>query len=75
MDDLIDLLVKDGSSSQISDQIKDILFQKSAANIDAYRPVVAASMFEDDVDFDEESSEEEFDSDVVFDETEEIEEE
>lgn len=75
MDDLIDLLVKDGSSSQISDQIKDILFQKSAANIDTYRPVVAASMFGDDVNFDEGSSEEEFDSDVDFTDSEETEEE
>ena len=45
MDDLIDMMVKDASASSISDKIKDILMQKSAANIDAVRPQVAASMF------------------------------
>ena len=45
MDDLIDMMVKDASASAISDKIKDILMQKSAANIDAVRPQVAASMF------------------------------
>jgi len=37
----MDLLVTDdSSSSQISDKIKDILFQKSATNIEAIRPHV-----------------------------------
>lgn len=53
MDELMDLLVKDGSSSQISDQIKSILFQKSAEKVDAIRPQVASSMFNDDVNLDE----------------------
>jgi len=52
MDELMDLLVTDGSSSQISDKIKDILFQKSATNIEAIRPYVASSLFDDSVDFD-----------------------
>jgi len=72
MDDLMDLLINDGSSSQISDQIKDILFQKSAANVDAYRPTVAASLFGDDVDLDVEAeTETEIESDVDLDTTEE----
>jgi len=63
----MDLLTQDEpSSSQISDHIKDILFQKSAANIDAVRPSVAASLFGDDVDFDVEPSAE-YESDVDFD--------
>ena len=70
MDDLMDLLINDGSSSQISDQIKDILFQNSAANVDAYRPTVAASLFGDDVDLDVEA-ETEIESDVDLDTTEE----
>ena len=41
----MDLLVKDESSSQISDKIKDILFSKSAEKIDALRPEVSVSMF------------------------------
>jgi len=70
MDDLMDLLINDGSSSQISDQIKDILFKKSAENVDAYRPVVAASLFGDDVDLDAQV-ETEVESDVDLDTTEE----
>ena len=65
MDELMDLLVTDGSSSQISDKIKDVLFAKSAANIEAIRPNVAASIFDGDVNLDaEESGEVEFESDV-----------
>lgn len=69
MDELMDLMVTDGSSSQISDKIKDILFQKSAENIEAIRPYVAASIFdnEDGVNFDSQEDESEFDADVELD--------
>lgn len=66
MDELMDLLVTDGSSSQISDKIKDVLFAKSAANIEAIRPNVAASIFDGDVNLDTEEGEQtEFESDVT----------
>jgi len=66
MDELMDLLVTDGSSSQISDKIKDVLFAKSASNIEAIRPNVAASIFDGDVDLDtEEGGQTEFESDVT----------
>jgi len=67
MDELMDLLVTDdSSSSQISDKIKDILFQKSATNIEAIRPHVATSLFDDSVDFDT-VGDSEVESDVDFD--------
>jgi hypothetical protein len=67
MDELMDLLVTDdSSSSQISDKIKDILFQKSATNIEAIRPHVATSLFDDSVDFDTVGNSE-VESDVDFD--------
>jgi hypothetical protein len=48
MDELMDLLVKDdANASQISDKIKDILFAKSAQEIETIRPNVAASVFDD----------------------------
>ena len=77
MDALMDLLTQDEpSSSQISDHIKDILFQKSAENIDAVRPSVAASLFGDDVDLDaEDETSVEFESDVEIDSEESEEEE
>ncbi len=44
----MDLLVKDdANASQISDKIKDILFAKSAQEIETIRPNVAASVFDD----------------------------
>ena len=50
MDDLMDMLIKDDeSASQISDKIKDILFAKSAEQIETIRPNVAASIFDDGV--------------------------
>lgn len=49
MDDLLDMIIADESPSQISDKIKDILFSKSAEKIDAFRPVVAANMFGQEV--------------------------
>ena len=45
MDDLMDMIASDESPSQISDKIKDILYQKSSERIDQYRPVVATSLF------------------------------
>ena len=44
MDDVVDMIAS-GWESEVSDRLKDILMQKSAANIDEVRPQVAASMF------------------------------
>lgn len=41
----MDMIASDESPSQISDKIKDILYQKSSERIDQYRPFVAASLF------------------------------
>jgi len=45
--ELMDMITKDESPSQISDRIKDMLFAKSAERIDTYRPDVANSLFGD----------------------------
>ena len=45
--ELMDMITKDESPSQISDRIKDMLFSKSAERIDAFRPEVANSVFGD----------------------------
>ena len=66
MDELMDLLVTDGSSSQISDRIKDVLFAKSAENIETIRPNVAASIFDGNADLDSQEVSAEFESDVNF---------
>ena len=45
MEDLIDLIATNSKASQVSDKIKDDLYEKSAEKIEAQRPTVAASMF------------------------------
>ena len=49
MDDLMDMMVDDASSSAISDKIKEILYTKSAEKIDAARPLVGAELFGDEI--------------------------
>jgi len=39
------MIATDASAADISDQIKDILFAKSAQRIDTLRPHAAASLF------------------------------
>jgi hypothetical protein len=45
MDDLLDMIIADESPSQISDTIKDFLYAKSAQRVDAFRPMVANTVF------------------------------
>ena len=45
LDKLMDLLATDGTASDVSDEIKNILFTRSAEKIDAMRPEVSANMF------------------------------
>ena len=64
--ELMDMITKDESPSQISDRIKDMLFSKSAERIDAFKPEVANSLFgdqEDEVE-DEVETETEAEADV-----------
>jgi len=41
----MDMILADESPTDISDKIKEILFAKSAENVNAVRPEVAASLF------------------------------
>ena len=66
MDELMNLLVKDESPSEVSDAIKDQLFSRTAEKIQSIRPDVVASIFDDDVNLDSEE-EVEFDSDINLD--------
>jgi len=43
----MDMIATDGSPSQISDKIKELLFAKSAEKVDEFRPYVADSLFGD----------------------------
>ena len=62
--ELMDMITKDESPSQISDRIKDMLFAKSAERIDAYKPEVANSLFGDQEDEVEDEVETETEAEV-----------
>jgi len=62
MDDLMDMMVDDASSSTISDKIKEILYAKTAEKVDAARPLVGAELFGDEI---PEVSEEEPETEVT----------
>tara|TARA_X000000368_G_scaffold178840_1_gene141160 strand:+ start:223 stop:462 length:240 start_codon:yes stop_codon:yes gene_type:complete len=47
MDNIIDLIATDKPASEISDAIKDALYAKSSDKIDAIKPKVATSMFDE----------------------------
>ena len=65
MDELMDMMTTDESPSQISDKIKEILFNKSAERVDAFKTDVANGVFGDvDVE-DEDLEDEELDDEVV----------
>ena len=61
MDELMDMMTTDESPSQISDKIKEILFNKSAERVDAFKTDVANGVF-GDVDVEDE---EELDDEIV----------
>ena len=50
MEDLVDLIATDASSSEVSDRLKDILYAKSAERIEALKPHVATSVFDEPTD-------------------------
>jgi hypothetical protein len=57
MEELVDLIATDASASDVSDKIKDALMAKAAARIDALKPQVASTVF-DEVPEEEEVSDE-----------------
>lgn len=55
MDPIVDLIANDANPADITDKIKEVLYQKSAENIEAVKPYVAASIFgEEDYEQEEE---------------------
>jgi len=58
MEDLVDLIATDASSSEVSDRLKDILYAKSAERIEALKPIVADSVFDEPTDEDDQAIEE-----------------
>ena len=69
------MMVSYESPSQISDTIKDMLYSKTAERVDAFRPVVANSLFGDDTEIEDEIEDDTEIVDQLDDEVEEEEEE
>ena len=46
MEELVDLIAKDGSASDVQDKIKDLLYAKSADKIEGLRPNFSTAMFD-----------------------------
>ena len=47
MENIVDLIASDASASEISDSLKNALFAKAENKINDLRPSVASSMFDD----------------------------
>ena len=47
MDNVIDLIATDASAAEISDKIKELMYAKAGERIEAIRPTVAQSMFDE----------------------------
>ena len=62
MENIIDMIAKDSEPAKISDELKDLLYQKAAKRIEDLRPSVCNAMFdetEDENEVDTEPQEEE----------------
>lgn len=53
--ELIDMVVSDAPSSEISDYIKSLLLAKASEKVDALKPAVAASLFGADSEIDDDN--------------------
>ena len=45
MEELVNMIATDASAADISDQIKDVLYDKSAKRVDELRPAAANGLF------------------------------
>ena len=62
MENIIDMIAKDSEPAKVSDELKDLLYQKAAKRVEDLRPSVGNAMFdetEDENEVDTEPQEEE----------------
>ncbi len=58
MENIIDMIAMDSEAAKISDELKDLLYQKAAKRVEDLRPSVGDAMF-DETEVDTEPQEEE----------------
>ena len=61
MENIIDMIAKDSDAAKVSDELKDLLYQKAAKKVEDLRPAVGNGMFDDESEVDTEPLEEEDD--------------
>tara|TARA_Y100000991_G_scaffold126968_1_gene95641 strand:+ start:31 stop:216 length:186 start_codon:yes stop_codon:yes gene_type:complete len=59
MENIIDMIAKDSDAAKISDELKDLLYQKAAKKVEDIRPEIGRSMFDDESEVETEPQEEE----------------
>ena len=62
MENIIDMIAMDSEAAKISDELKDLMYQKAAKRVEDIRPEIGNSMFdeiEDETEVDTEPQEEE----------------
>ena len=62
MENIIDMIAMDSEAAKISDELKDLLYQKAAKRVEDLRPEIGNVMFdeiEDEIEVDTEPQEEE----------------
>ena len=47
MENIIDMIAKDSEPAKVSDELKDLLYQKAAKRIEDLRPSVGNAMFDE----------------------------
>ena len=62
--ELMDMITRDESPSQISDKIKDMLFAKTAERVDAHKTTAASALFGQQPDEEEIESEPEVEAEL-----------
>tara|TARA_B100000214_G_scaffold8097_1_gene5901 strand:- start:18 stop:197 length:180 start_codon:yes stop_codon:yes gene_type:complete len=59
MENIIDMIAMDSEPAKVSDELKDLLYQKAAKRVEDIRPGIGNAMFDDESEVDTEPQEEE----------------
>ena len=59
MENIIDMIAMDSEPAKVSDELKDLLYQKAAKKVEDIRPGVGNAMFDDESEVETEPEEEE----------------
>ena len=58
MENIIDMIAMDSEPAKISDELKDLMYQKAAKKVEDLRPSVGTAMFDDESEVETEPQEE-----------------